>query len=291
MKSAFAQGVESGQISTVRPMSHGRNGAMLVVYTNGAKGIVKKRNFEGGNFRGVRRKEMHLNELAAYELDQKLFRFGFVPEVKVAYYDGAASSVQAFVEGDTAPDIAPGVFSVDAPDWKHKIAKFFCQVDPDMLARLVVFDLILNNTDRHGRNLIFSRGSDGLVSSGKAWAIDNGNCMGENLAYYRNVFHKYMFRHRFPVRSPVFDLVSGLRRSDFAEVLDPIYGSSKHSQACYARARWVLKHQRALDFHTVSHGRYDKNDFPHYAEELARLQQGPATVPGAPKMVLQREAR
>lgn len=290
MSSPFAQGVASGQIVEASPMSHGRNGAVGITYANGAKAVVKKRSAEDEAFRGVRKKEAHLNELAAYELDHKLFRFGFVPEVKISYYDGVPSSVQAFVQGDTAPDIAPGVFSVKDPSWKHTIAKFFCQVDPDLLARLVIFDLVINNTDRHGRNLMFSRGSNGLISSGRVWAIDNGNCMGEHLRYYRNVFHKYMFRHSFPQRCSAFDLLSSLKLSDFSSILDPIYGSSKHATACYARARWVLKHRKHLDFHTVSSGHYDKNEFPAYEEELRRLSAGPASVGGV-TLVMGKEAK
>ncbi len=272
--SEFSDGVHSGEVQTAHPTKHGRNGALIVTYVNGAKGVAKRRFFSDENFRGVPKRYDHLNEVAAYHLDQKLFRFGIVPETVLGKYEGKTASVQKFETGATAPDIVPGVFNSDADDWKPKIAKFFCQVDPDRLAQVVVFDLVLNNTDRHGRNLLFTKGKDGLYSSGKVWAIDNGGIFGNYLKYYRNVYHKYMFCNKFLFHSSLFDLLSSFKLEDFDSVLRPLYGDSRFAEESMARVRWVLRHRRNLAFKIVSEGHFDKNDFPSYRTELKALAGG-----------------
>lgn len=269
--SDFERAVATRDVLAQKPLSHGRNGAVLVTYPEGVRAVVKKRRFKREKFRGVWSDEVHLNELAAYRLDSQLFRFNFVPETVDTVFEGVPSSAQKFVAGDTAPDISQGVFNSDTPNWKHKIAKFFCQVQPEVLARVVVFDLIVNNTDRHARNLMFERGSDGLISSGRVWAIDNGNIMGEDLRSYRNVFHKYMFRTHFPMTAQLRDFLLNLKLRDLSEILDPIYKDKQHAKECFARVKWVLRHRRHLDFNTVSHKKYDKNDFPSYHDELQAI--------------------
>lgn len=269
--SLFSEGVQSEQVQIAHPTEHGRNGAMIVTYMNGAKGVLKKRFFTDAKFRGVPKRYDHVNEVAAYHLDQKLFRFNFVPETLLTKYEGQTASIQEFHKGATAPDISPGVFNSDDLEWKNKIAKFFCQVDPDRLSQVVIFDLVLNNTDRHGRNLLFTKGKDGLISTGKIWAIDNGGVFGQHLKYYRNVYHKYLFRNKFPFHSSLFDLLNSFKLVDFEAILKPLYGDDKLAKECMARVKWVLRHRRHLDFRTVSQGHFDKNDFPSYEVELSAL--------------------
>lgn len=270
----FSDAVKSGDIQTAHPTEHGRNGAQIVVYTTGAKGVLKKRLYGDESFRGVPRRYAHINEVAAYQLDQKMFRFGIVPETVLTKHENVSASVQEFHKGATAPDISPGVFNSDSDGWKHKIAKFFCQVDADKLARLVVFDLVVNNTDRHARNLLFTRGKDDLYSSGHLWAIDNGGIFGRDLKFYRNVYHKYMFRNKFPFHSSLFDLLNSFKLAEFETILKPLYGDSRFAEDCMARTRWILRHRRNLAFKIVSEGRFDKNDFPSHSEELKALRRG-----------------
>jgi hypothetical protein len=267
----FAEGVKSGEVQLEHPTEHGRNGAKIVTFVNGAKAVVKERFFGDKVFRGVPKRFDHLNEVAAYQLDQRLFRFNLVPETLLTKHNGTTASAQEFHKGATAPDISPGVFNSDDPNWKSKIAKFFCQVDPDRLAQVVVFDLVLNNTDRHGRNLLFTKGKDGLVSGGRVWAIDNGGIFGQDLKYYRNVYHKYLFRNNFPFHSSLFDLLHSFKLEDFEAILKPLYGDSRFAEDCMARTRWIIRHRRHLAFKIVSEGHFDKNDFPSHKEELDAL--------------------
>lgn len=271
MATEFAKTVEAGEVRSAKKLDHGGSGAILITYHNGLRGVVKRRVLSSAKTRGVPYAEQYLREVLAYKIDNEVFRFGIVPETLTATYDGKVSSVQEFVEGETAPDIVPGVFDYKAADWKMKVAKFFCRVDPEVIKKVVLFDLAVNNTDRHGRNLIFTKGKDGLYGSGKIWAIDNEGTFGQWLACYRNVFHKYMFLTNFALPDLAESVLEKITKEQLEATIRPVIDKPELVDQTYARIQWVLKHKDSLGYYSVSKGQISRDDFPSWEAELKKL--------------------
>lgn len=291
MATKLTEAVSDNDVLSESPMEHGKHGALRVEYGNGVTALVKQKQFRTGKFRGVSYREAHLHEVAAYLLDRDVFKFGFVPETVVGSYKGSEASVQLFVTGKTAPEIVPDVFNYEKERWKFRLSRFFAKMDLQQLARLVAFDLALGSTDRHARNVLFTTGSDGSWRTGRVWAIDNGNTLGEDLAYYRNVFHKYLFLTKFDLPTFIADLFTAIKRREIEDALLQVLPADvalTHAMQVHARIRWVLAHRKDLSFYTLSHGEMDKDGFPSYSNELDLLRRGKKLVVTPPSA---REAR
>lgn len=274
MASLFAEGVASGDISSVRPLAHGKNGALLVTYTNGARGVLKRKSFKTGEFRGVPYELFCKNEVAFFLLDRDLLRFRIAPETYETTYKGTKACVQEYVTGKTASDIVDHVFDTTRDDWKVLSARLLSDTDPDQVARLILTDIAVNNTDRHARNAIFQPGPDGSFRTGRLWGIDNGCSQGRDLRYYRNVFHKYMFLTRFPLHTFLADTLTMIRRKDLIAVFSQVYPTPMQAEATFARIKWVIAHKDDLSFNTLARGKVGPNDFPSWERELRALREG-----------------
>jgi hypothetical protein len=194
------------------------------------------------------------SEVAAYEI-AKLLGMDCVPPTRYEEFEGELGTAQQFVDG------------MLGSEW---VSQHGSQTPLDLLARsgaedAVVLDFIIDNGDRHTGNWIV--GERGW----KLWAIDNGGIFGQDLKYYRNVYHKYLFRNNFPFHSSLFDLLHSFKLEDFEAILKPLYGDSRFAEDCMARTRWIIRHRRHLAFKIVSEGHFDKNDFPSHKEELDAL--------------------
>lgn len=277
MATKLAEAISDNDILSESPMEHGKHGALRVEYGNGVVALVKKKQFRTGKFRGVPYRSAHKHEAATYVLDRDVFKFGFVPETLVGTYKGSEASVQLFVTGKTAPEIVPDVFNYEKERWKFRLSRFFAKMDLQQLARLVVFDLAIGNTDRHARNVLFTTGPDGSWRTGRAWAIDNGNTLGEDLSYYRNVFHKYLFLTKFNLPTFLGDLLSGIKKREIEDALMQVLPADEalsHAAQVHSRVRWTLARRKDLSFFTLSKGDMNKDGFPAYRNELDLLRAG-----------------
>jgi hypothetical protein len=90
-------------------------------------------------------------EVLAYEMDL-LFGFGIVPVTVIAGQGKKIGSRQLWVDGRSG---RPGAAQTE---------------DPIGVAKIIVFDIICGNTDRHDGNFIYDD------KRKKVWAIDNGLC-------------------------------------------------------------------------------------------------------------------
>lgn len=242
----------------VKKIGEGRFGARQLVFDNGVRATLKTRLFSNEKFRGVPHDKFHLREAAAYQLDWKLLGFGVVPPTTLSMYKDEPASVQLWIPGVPASGVVPGVFKKDAPDWKERAALFSAKVDVDSLRKVILLDLVMNNTDRHGKNCIFD------TFSNKVWAIDNGSAFGHFFSRYYNVFHKYLFRKHLILTDDERKLLESLNSAALSLVLRR-YLTPQEIEETYLRARWILQ-QEDLGFEKLSQGADGRSDFPSYRE-------------------------
>jgi hypothetical protein len=120
------------------------------------KGVFKPRDGQqtwGAN--PVAAERYYRNEILAYQLDRK-YGLNMVPETGEFEYDGHLGSFQTFVESTAS--------------WVNGSA---VQVHRSSLERMIAFDFIFGNPDRHWAN---TRARESVTAPGtkKAVAIDNG---------------------------------------------------------------------------------------------------------------------
>lgn len=227
----------------------------VIVKDNEHAWVVKVRPDNGGTIRGVEVSNFPEHEVAAYKLSE-FMGWNIVPETKLIKYNGSTASAQKWVNGRISTAIVPELYVKDRPNWKKTMAHFLSTLDFEDCARIVLMDLITNNTDRHGRNFMRSPG-------GKVWAIDNSLMFGKMFRYYFNVLHKYMFWSSFPKH---------LLRDDLErltpEVLEDLFGSLITREELLdtkMRLKFVKTHDD-LSFKTLSNGNVEKNGFPAHAD-------------------------
>lgn len=239
--SKFGEAVAEGQ-GTPRPVGEGKFGALFIDYGNGERGLLKARPFATGTFRGIPKQTMHLRERAAYILDHDILKFDVVPETLLTKWEGVPASVQKIVRLGLPPrDVVPGVFKRKFDDWKYRLAKLFLKVNVGEMLKVVVLDLVMNNVDRHGKNI--------LIAGDRVWAIDNGLTFGRDFNRYRNVFHKYLFFSRMVLPKEMVRRLSKLTEADFAPLAR--YLSPEEVNDTWLRLQFVLTHLDRLSYRRV----------------------------------------
>lgn len=254
---------QKGRASKV---GQGKFGAQLVVFANGEKGLLKSRPFETNSFRGIRRQEMPEREVAAFVLDSQILDFGIVPETVLTKWKGRDASIQHWKPGGLIPrELVPGIFDKQLDDWKLRLAKFFNKVNLDALRKVVLFDLIVNNVDRHGKNILV----DPPLKT--VWAIDNGLTFGRYYRKYRNVFHKYLYYSRLPIPSEMIKKLSRIERPDFDVLLE--YLPRIEVDDTWWRLQFVIDHSDRLAFKRMGKtSLMSGGEFPTYEEWFKKKQ-------------------
>jgi len=259
----FAETVNSEQPSKVSSIQEGKFDAQLAVYANGEKGILKTRPFANDFFRGIPKQELPRREVATYLLDAHVLDFGVVPETVLTKYKGREASVQKWVVTGMQPrDVVPGLFDKKQSDWKQKLAKFFFRSNLDDLQKIVLLDLVVNNVDRHGRNILAD------PTQKKVWAIDNGLSFGRYYKGYRSVFHKYLYYARLPMPEWATKKLARIKREDL-DVLRPLLPAACVDDT-WLRIQFVLDHSDRLAYRRMGAPKLGTDKFPSYEEWFHR---------------------
>lgn len=252
----------------VRKVGEGRFGARQVIFDGGLKAVLKPKLHSTETYRGISRDTQYLREAAAYQLDWKLLHFDIIPPATLTMFQGQPASIAYWVSGLTATGVVPKVFNRKLDGWQDRVALFAAKVDVDALRKLCIFDLIVNNTDRHAKNCVF----DPFVS--RVWGIDHGLTFGRNFGYYYNVFHRFLFRNKLKLTSEERARLSGITHEQLIKALGRFL-SPREIAETHLRLQWVLA-QPDLGFKLISEGHDGKDAFPARAEWFRdQLKQGP----------------
>jgi hypothetical protein len=238
----------------VKKIGEGKSGARQVIFDNGVKATLKPKLFSTGTFRGISKDTQHLREAAAYQLDRQVLHLDVVPPTALTMYEDSPASIQAWVVGVPATGVVQHVFNKKIDGQKDRLALFAAKVDTDWLRRIVLFDLIVNNVDRHAKNCLFD------PFTKKVWAIDHGLCFGRYFQYYNNVFHRGMFRNRLELRPEERSRLEAITLAQLTKALQR-YLPSQEIEETYWRIRWILA-QPNLGYVALAPESTSKNDFP-----------------------------
>lgn len=245
----------------VKKIKEGRFGAREVVFDNGVKAVLKPKLFSNEKFRGIPKNTQYAREAAAYQFDRQIAQFGVTPPTTLTVYETLPSSIQSWVTGVPASGIVTNLFDKGKKDWKERIVKFASKVDIDKLRKLVILDLMMNNTDRHAKNCKFDTFSE------EVWGIDNGLCFGRYFEYYNNVFHRYLFIKKLELLPDERRRLEAVTLDQIRKVLDR-YLSKREIEETYWRVQWVLE-QPNLGYERIAPDSESKNDFPSYKKWFA----------------------
>jgi len=118
--------------------------------------------------KGIFKTEGCFNERAAYLIDRFL-GFNLVPPTVIRQVDGDIGSVQEFI-----PDTKMADELEDSGWWSYKKR---CH---DELAKMWIFDMIINNKDRHPGNFL-------VKDKKKIYAIDHGRSLGYSKGSFEHI--------------------------------------------------------------------------------------------------------
>lgn len=249
------------------PIGEGKFGAKLLTFSNGEKGVLKAKPFATDNFRGIPKQELPKREAAAYVLDHDILDFGVVPETLCVRWNGRESSIQNFIVSGMMPrDVVPGLFDRKLDDWKYRVAKLFVKLNLDDMMKVTLLDLIMNNVDRHGRNILID------PASHRVWAIDNGLAFGRYYRGYRSIFHKYLYYARLHIPEWALAKLGKLERAD----LDPLtpYLTPECVEDTWLRIQFVLDHSDRLAYKRMAGVKgFGVSKFPSYEGWFRRKMQ------------------
>jgi len=241
----------------VHAVGVGQFGARQVIFDNGLKGTLKKKLFSNENFRGIKKDRQYLHEVAYYQL-AKYLSIDVVPPTILTTYEDVPASLQLWVFGVAASGLVPDVFKKSIENWKEKVALFTAQVNMEKLRDIILLDLITNNTDRHGKNIIID------IISNNVWAIDNGLSFGKYFSKYYNVFHKYIYRKNFTLTTNERAVLESLTLQQIQSILHR-YLTVEEIEQTFKRMQFILK-QKDLGFEILCKEHEGRNDFPSYEE-------------------------
>ncbi len=209
----------------------------------------------------------YIREEAAAKLDN-LLELGICPPTSTRSYGGASGSLQAWAEGAThlSDYVEPPEASFkgeDDPDGipmhavvkgdKFNPIKAVLEKHPELqeeFSKMVVFDIISNNTDRHHDNYMLSKGEDGKM---KVVGIDNGLSFGNGLNGYRSWVHRDLYKAGYKVKIPE-DLqtrLKGLTHGDYLRSMNETSIDPWAATQSYIRTKYLLDLQEKeghLDF-------------------------------------------
>jgi Phosphatidylinositol 3- and 4-kinase len=243
---------ETGKVA---PIKEGHDGARKVVFRNGLRAALKLQLFSNSHEHGIRSDTAYRREAAAYQYDRQLLGWNLVPPTTLTVYKGTPASIQAWVSGVPARELAPYLFDKNADNRKAQAALLAAKVNTDALRRLVLFDLLIGNTDRHGRNALFD------TFSQRVWAIDNGRSFGRYMDGYYQVFHRLLWPRRLALTPFERSHLEDIALTDMRRALSRYLAPSDITMAFF-RLKWVLS-QPNLGFFVLSSGR---NAMPAFSE-------------------------
>lgn len=230
----------------VKKLSTGKDGACKVFFPNGVRAVLKPKLFSTDTKWGISAASRYLREAAAYQLDRQILKWDVVPPTTLTTWKDVPASIQAWVSGVQASDLAPKLFKRNQGESTGQAVLLAAKVNTVALRKLVLLDLIINNTDRHGRNVVFD------TFSNHVWGIDNGCAFGECFTGHYNVFHRLLWPKRL--------FLTGRERSQLEAISLPQlqkalarYLSLRDITMTFLRIQFVLE-QPNLAFGVLSAG-------------------------------------
>lgn len=217
-------------------------------------------------------------EVAAHSLDSTL-ELGLVPPTAHRSYAGATGSLQAWAE-----DAKPWVLAITPADTLYgggladvggdtvseggarmseikrnwNVTAEMIKKNPELqeeLSKLVVFDIVTNNTDRHLNNLMVTESDEGKP---KIVAIDNGLAFGNGMNGYRSRIHAQMHAAGYHVKIPekLATRLDNMTLGDFKRSLLEHNVEPWAATQSFLRAKYALHLQKTeghLDFKHFVH--------------------------------------
>ncbi len=213
----------------------------------------------------------YVREEAAAKLDN-LLELGVCPPTATRSYGGASGSLQAWAEfsspiHEIAPPDDSSFKGEDDPDGIPMAAvvkgdtfnpmKAAIQKHPELqeeFSKLVVFDLISNNTDRHHDNYLIKDTPEGM----KVVGIDHGLSFGTGVNGYRSHVHRDMHKAGYKVKIPddLKTRLEGLTLGDFQRSLSDTPIEPWAATQSYLRTKYLLHLQETeghIDFGKFVH--------------------------------------
>ena len=266
----FAETIYKSKPDKVEAIGEGKFGAQLATYSNGYRAVLKTvsaggKKAEVRTFRGIPLDTVPMREVAFYKLAKKLGWQDIVPETVLHEYKGEVASYQLFVPSIYLRELDKSIFDDKNKNRVHNLRVLSRRFPKDEWRRLVLLDLIGNNRDRHGKNVIVRFPGPHLV------AIDNSIAFGTCFGRYRDIFHKYLFPRSFNFE-PYRDTIKNLTKSD----LSSLHALLKPTEVAhiFMRAQFLLRFPYLTPFETMSEGQTGLNDFPSrkpFFREKARI--------------------
>ena len=232
----------------VRPVAEGNDGARQVEFSHGIKALLKPALFGTEGAHGIAECSRYRREAAVYQYDRQLLGWGVVPPTTLTVWKNRPASIMAWVPGVPARVLAPKLFEsgVTPADRAGQAALLAAKVNTDALRKVVLLDLLVNNTDRHGRNVLFD------TVGNRVWAIDHGQCFGRFMDGYYEVFHRLLWPRRLVLTGDERRQLEGLTLADFTVALGRYLDPPDITMA-HMRVAWVLA-QEDLGFESLTAG-------------------------------------
>lgn len=257
----FERAVLRGSWKSGDRTKDGNFGAHIVDFGGGERAIVKRVPFATDKARGVRKQTLPERGVSVYRLDRDVLRFGLVPETVLFSWKGQRASAQKFVSGKAPSTLVPDLFNKEKPGWKGRMTEFFRLVSLDDMAKGVVLDLIVNNGDRHGKNVL-------VQDDGKVWFIDNDLTFNPYFRLYKNVFHKYLFNNQFHLKPWLVKRLKAVKKPAMDNALALL--SRRERDDAWARLQFLLEHVDELSWKNME-GRDFARWFRQYRAEREGL--------------------
>lgn len=182
----------------------------------------------------------HHREAAASHFDA-MWGVGIVPTTVVREHQGREGSLQAWKEHTVALQDAMEIpDDYEGTDKHFNVSANMVSKHPELkeqFERMIVFDIVTNNTDRHDGNVLIADNEDG---SKKAVGIDHELSFGNGMKGYRNWVHRDLHKAGHKVKIPD-DLRTRLDNTTFGDMQRAAGKLDGWAVAqSYLRAQYVL---------------------------------------------------
>lgn len=276
----FAERVAATPPAHVEPIGSGKSGALLAVWPDDLKAVVKlaKEALPNGKKaqRGILIKDHPRRELAFYQLAEAFGWDDLVPKVTLFTLKGKEASAQAFIPADHLKVFNKQLKSRENPRWVSALKSLATEVPKSSWLKLVLLDLVAGSRDRHANNVGLRILFEGDKAVFRLVAWDNPVAFGTTFRLYHQVFHKFLFRKTFHV-DPVWEKFSSLRKEDLRVALSGLVSDLEVEHA-WLRYQFAVDFPYRLPWEMMSHGSDLPSSFPAHADFFERRMQDPEAL-------------
>lgn len=260
----FAKRVTSKPPAETSPIAGSKNGALAAVWDDGTKAVVKlgRPSFQDGrrSQRGFPASSVPRREVAFWKLAEVFGAEDLVPETVLFSHQGLVASAQAWAPGEHLDDLSEDLRSAESDeDWARALVTACSVVPEEAWVRLALLDVVAGQRDRHSNQagvvLSFSKPPSLVV-----W--DNAATFGTTFEGYHQVFHRHLFRDRFPT-GRAWEKVASTKDDDVRSALSGLVSEEEIRHACLRR-QFVEDFAYRLPWEVFSKGATRRQLFPRY---------------------------